>query len=87
MLNITGLHFAADRDDIDKYPARSFPSNPIALDRAGLRALGVRNANSTILRWEKAGVFPARYRIGGCVFWDAEAVRDHLARLASEAGR
>lgn len=61
--------------------------NPIALDRAGLRALGVRNANSTILRWEKAGVFPRRYRIGGCVFWDAEAVRDHLVRLAEEAGR
>jgi hypothetical protein len=32
--------------------------NPIALDRAGLRALGVRNANSTILRWEKLGSSP-----------------------------
>lgn len=60
---------------------------PMALDRAGLRALGVRNANSTILRWEKAGEFPRRYRIGGCVFWDAASVRAHLARLASEAGQ
>lgn len=61
--------------------------NPIALDRAGLRNLGIRNANSTILRWEKAGLFPRRYRIGGCVFWDQESVREHLARLAAEAGR
>lgn len=61
--------------------------NPIALDRDGLRQLGIRKANSTLLRWEKAGLFPRRYRIGGCVFWNQESVRAHLARLASEAGR
>lgn len=60
---------------------------PIALDRAGLRTLGIRNANSTLLRWEKAGLFPRRYRIGGCVFWDAGSVREHLARLAGEVGQ
>ena len=59
--------------------------NPIALDRAGLRQCGIRQANSTLLNWEKSRIFPRRFRIGGCVFWDQEAVREHLARLASEA--
>lgn len=61
--------------------------NEIALDQAGLRALGIRKANSTLLRWEKAGMFPRRFRIGGCVFWDQETVREHLARLAMEANQ
>lgn len=61
--------------------------NPIALDRDDLRQIGIRKANSTLLRWEKAGLFPRRYRIGGCVFWNQESVREHLARLAEEAGR
>lgn len=87
MLNTTGLHVPADRNDIDKCPARSFPSNPIALDRAGLRQMGIRKANSTLLRWEKAGLFPRRFRIGGCVFWSQDSVREHLARLAEEAGQ
>lgn len=60
---------------------------PIALDRVALRAIGFRQANSTLLRWEKAGLFPRRFRIGGSVFWDQEAVREHLARLAEEANR
>lgn len=59
--------------------------NPIVLDRAGLRQCGVRQVNSTLLNWEKAGLFPRRFRIGGCVFWDREAVRGYLVRLASEA--
>ena len=62
-------------------------SNPIALDRVGLRQCGIRQANSTLLRWEKAGIFPRRFRIGGCVFWDQESVREHLARLASKASQ
>ena len=61
--------------------------NPIALDRVALREIGFRQANSTLLRWEKAGLFPRRYRIGGCVFWNQEAVLEHLARLAQEAGQ
>lgn len=61
--------------------------NPIALDREGLRKIGIRKANSTLLRWEKAGLFPRRYRIGGCVFWNQSAVLEHLARLAEEAGQ
>lgn len=60
---------------------------PMAIDRAGLRSLGIRKANSTLLRWEKAGIFPRRFRIGGCVFWDQESVREHLTRLASEANQ
>lgn len=61
--------------------------NPIALDRVALRKIGIRQANSTLLRWEKAGLFPRRYRIGGCVFWNQEAVLEHLVRLAQEAGQ
>ena len=59
-------------------------NNPKALDRAALHQFGIRKANSTLIRWEKAGIFPRRFRIGGCVFWDQNSV---LARLAAEAGQ
>lgn len=73
--------------NVDRGLNSTMPTVPrrMALDRAGLRAFGIRKANSTLLKWEKAGIFPRRYRIGGCVFWDEEAVREHLARLAAEA--
>jgi predicted DNA-binding transcriptional regulator AlpA len=87
MQNPIKLHLQADQDDLDKNAARPFRSNRLALDRAGLRAIGIRVANSSLIRWEKAGLFPRRYRIGGCVYWDEKSVREHLARLASEAGR
>jgi predicted DNA-binding transcriptional regulator AlpA len=59
----------------------------IVLDRAGLRQCGIRQANSTLLEWEEKGLFPRRFRIGRSVFWDQQAVKAHLARLAEEAGR
>jgi predicted DNA-binding transcriptional regulator AlpA len=61
--------------------------NPIVLDRAGLRRCGIRAANSTLLIWEKKGLFPRRFRIGACVYWDQKAVEEHLSRLAMEAGQ
>lgn len=60
---------------------------PLALDRAGLRICGIRQANSTLIDWEKKGLFPKRFKIGRCVFWDARAVEEHLARLHNEAAR
>ena len=60
---------------------------PLALDRAGLRICGIRQANSTLIRWEKEGLFPRRFRIGRSVFWSSQAVEEHLARLAQEAAR
>lgn len=62
-------------------------SNPLVLDRAALRACGIRSDNSTLLRWEKEGKFPPRIRIGGSVFWDVRSVQEHLARLVDEASR
>jgi prophage regulatory protein len=62
-------------------------SNQLVLDRAALRRCGIRSSNSTLLRWEKAGEFPRRIRIGGSVFWDLRAVQDHLERLVDEASR
>jgi predicted DNA-binding transcriptional regulator AlpA len=61
--------------------------NPLAFDRDGLRRCGIRQANSTLIRWEKDGLFPRRFKIGRCVFWHAHAVEEHLARLAEEAAR
>ncbi len=62
-------------------------SNPIVLDRVGLRRCGIRVDNSTLLKWEKKGLFPRRFRIGACVYWDQKSVEEHLARLAAEAGQ
>jgi predicted DNA-binding transcriptional regulator AlpA len=57
----------------------------LAFDRDGLRHCGIRQVNSTLIDWEKKGLFPRRFKIGRCVFWDAQAVEEHLARLAKEA--
>jgi prophage regulatory protein len=38
---------------------------PIFVNRNDLRALGIRQSNSTLDRWEKAGRFPKRAHLGG----------------------
>lgn len=55
---------------------------PIVLNRGGLRRSGIRLANSTLLRLEHRGAFPARIRIGKSVFWRAAEIEDYVARLA-----
>jgi predicted DNA-binding transcriptional regulator AlpA len=62
-------------------------SNPLVLDRSGLRRCGIRVANSTLLRWEEKGLFPRRFRLGATVYWTQKDVESFLARLAEEAGR
>lgn len=61
--------------------------NPILLDRTGLRAYGIRLANSTLLRLEAKGAFVRRIRIGATVYWPQKEVEAFLARLAEEGGR
>lgn len=61
--------------------------NPLVIDTDGLRACGIRVARSTLLIWEKKGLFPRRFRIGQKIFWNLREVEDHLARLAAEAQR
>lgn len=52
--------------------------------RADLRRYGIRVSNSTLLRLEAAGKFPARIRLSGhSVAWIAAEVDAHVAELAS----
>ena len=60
-------------------------SNPIVIDTDGLRRCGIRVARSTLLIWEKRGLFPRRFRIGQRVYWNLREVEEHLSRLAAEA--
>ncbi len=60
--------------------------NPLIIDTDGLRSrCGIRVARSTLISWEKKGLFPRRFRIGQKIFWNLREVEDHLARLAAEA--
>lgn len=59
--------------------------NPIVIDTDGLRRCGIRVARSTLLIWEKKGMFPRRFRIGQRIYWNLREVEEHLARLAKEA--
>jgi prophage regulatory protein len=62
-------------------------SNPIVLNRADLRLRGLPYSNSTLLRWEAAGRFPKRVRLGGagghCVGWLASEVTAHIEALSA----
>lgn len=50
---------------------KSSPTDKVFLTRADLKALGIWQSNSTLLRLEAAGRFPRRLRIGGTsVCWD-----------------
>jgi len=62
-------------------------SNPLVIDTDGLRRCGIRVARSTLINWEKKGLFPRRFRIGQKNYWNLRDVEDHLARLAAEANQ
>lgn len=59
--------------------------NPLVIDTDGLRRCGIRVARSTLLIWEKRGLFPRRFRIGQRIYWNLREVEEHLSRLAAEA--
>lgn len=58
----------------------------VFLTRADLKALGIQVSNSTLHRWERAGRFPRRARLGGTtVAWPRDLVRKWCAERIAEA--
>lgn len=61
--------------------------NKVLLSRADLKALGIWQSNSTLLRLEQAGRFPVRIRLSGaCVCWARDEISSWIdARKAERA--
>lgn len=57
--------------------------NPVLLDRAALRVLGIKLHNSTLLRLEKKEKFPARLKIGATSYWRADLVAEFISKSNS----
>lgn len=56
----------------------------VLLVRKDLVRLGINISNSTMLRWEAAGKFPKRVRVGDqSVAWLASEIHQHVATLAA----
>jgi prophage regulatory protein len=59
------------------------PARRLLYSREHLARIGVPQSNSTLLRWEAAGKFPKRVRIGDqSVAWLAAEIHAHLDALA-----
>lgn len=59
--------------------------NKILLVREDLPRLGLNYSPATLLRWEAAGKFPKRVRIGAhSVAWLASEIDEHISKLAAE---
>lgn len=65
----------------------NYPIEKVILTRADLKALGIWQSNTTLLRHELAGRFPKRLRIGGtAVCWDRAEISAWIdARRAERA--
>lgn len=59
-------------------------TNPLLIDHAGLRARGVKIHNSTLLRLEAKGLWPARVKLGASTYWLAEEVDAFIANLKAK---
>jgi prophage regulatory protein len=60
--------------------AGSIPSEKQLLTRKDLVSMGINKANTTLLRWEYAGRFPRRLRLGGTtVVWRRDEIEHWLA--------
>ena len=60
----------------------TLPSTKILITHDDLPRLGINCSKSTLLRWEKAGTFPKRIKLGAhSVAWFASEVLDHLTTL------
>lgn len=56
----------------------------IIYDRDAMRKRGIKIPNTTMLRWEKEGIWPARiYLSAHCVAWFADEIDQHLEMLAA----
>lgn len=59
--------------------------NKILLSRADLKALGIWQSNSTLLRLEQAGRFPMRLRLSGaCVCWACDEILSWIEARKTE---
>lgn len=56
-------------------------TNPILIDHADLRRLGVKLHNSSLLRLEAQGLWPKRVKVGAKTHWLAEEVEQHIKGL------
>jgi predicted DNA-binding transcriptional regulator AlpA len=56
-------------------------ANPILIDHADLRRLGVKLHNSSLLRLEAKGLWPRRVKIGATTYWKWEEVSEFISRL------
>ena len=62
----------------------AIPPNKMLLTRDDLPRLGIPNSPSTLLRWEAAGRFPKRVRLGEhSVAWLASEIEAHITQLAA----
>ena len=59
-------------------------ANPTLIDRADLRRRGVKLHNSTLLRLEAKGQWPARVKLGASTYWLAEEVDAFIANLKTK---
>jgi len=63
----------------------STPLTPIVVNRQGLIALGITLTNSALLKLERQGLFPRRFRMAGSIvsFWRYDDVVQHVANAAA----
>lgn len=58
---------------------------PVILGRDDLRKIGIKVSNSSLLRWENAGLFPRRLRLAGTrVAWLKSEIDDWFNTRAEE---
>lgn len=60
----------------------------LILSRTDLRALGIWQSNTTLLRLEAKGLFPRRLKIGGtATAWDRKEILDWFEERRTERAR
>jgi predicted DNA-binding transcriptional regulator AlpA len=69
-------------------PTSEVQFEPVLVDRAGLRTLGIPFSNAHLLRLESEGRFPRRMSIGTRnTFWLLAEIRAFIADRASDQAR
>lgn len=56
------------------------PKNPVLLDLAALRRLGIDLHRVTLWRLEKRNKFPKRLKIGATSYWRADQIEEFISR-------
>lgn len=60
------------------------PENPVLLDRAALRRLGIKLHKVTLWRLEKRDKFPKRLKIGATSYWRADQIEEFILKSNSD---